>query len=130
MAYSPNDCANAQLPESGGTRSTLDDSGLYSFDDELELKGINEDLDEVSDSSSEDDDMSDGEGWPDPIASPPRKRQCVSGKARKAKGKKGTTSDEEDSSNKENSAIRDDGVDGHASSSTSKGPRLSKYECQ
>ncbi len=88
MAYSPNDCANAQLPESGGTCSTLDDSGLYSFDDELELKGINEDLDEVSDSSSEDDDMSDGEGWPDPIASPPRKRQCVSGKARKARGRK------------------------------------------
>ncbi|KAK0421785.1 hypothetical protein EV421DRAFT_1746086 [Armillaria borealis] len=129
-AYTPDNCANTQLPESGGTHSTLNDNSLYSFDNELKLKGINEDLDEVSDSSSEDDDTSDGERQPDPMASPPHKRQCVSGKARKVKGKKGTTGDEEDSSNKENAAIRDDGPDGHATSSTSKGPRLSKYERQ
>ncbi|KAK0449343.1 hypothetical protein EV421DRAFT_1732615 [Armillaria borealis] len=129
-AYTPDNCANTQLPESGGTHSTLNDNSLYSFDNELKLKGINEDLDEVSDSSSEDDDTSDGERRPDPMTSPPHKHQCVSGKARKVKGKKGTTSDEEDSSNKENAAICDDGPDGHATSSTSKGPRLSKYERQ
>ncbi|KAK0449366.1 hypothetical protein EV421DRAFT_1732637 [Armillaria borealis] len=113
-AYSPDDCTKAQLPDSGGARSLLKDNGLYLFDNELE--GINKDLDNVSDSLSDDDDTSDIEHHPDPMASPPRKHQHVSGKGSKAAkgGEKGTANGED--SNKENVAGWMEGQVLHANS--------------
>lgn len=129
-AYSPDDCTKAQLPDSGGIRSLIKDSGVYSFDDELE--GLNECLDNVSDSSSDDNDTSDVERHPDPMASPPRKHQCVSRKGSKAAkgGKKGTTNGKD--LNKENMVGGDGRADGGAGSACEqpKGPGLSEYKCQ
>ncbi|KAK0429914.1 hypothetical protein EV421DRAFT_1744766 [Armillaria borealis] len=65
-AYSDEDRERAKLLESSGHTVGLSDSGLYTFDDEL--KGVNQDLNKVSDSSSEDSESE--------AEQPQRKRKC------------------------------------------------------
>ncbi|PBK94602.1 hypothetical protein ARMGADRAFT_1078495 [Armillaria gallica] len=104
-AYTVTDCKNARLPEEGSDI----EGWLYGFDNEL--KGINQDLDDISDSSSSSED-SEAKDQPDAIAAPPRKCKHVAAKdSNVAKGTKKLVQHGGKDSNQENLPAHDDGMD-------------------
>ncbi|KAK0437896.1 hypothetical protein EV421DRAFT_1738840 [Armillaria borealis] len=123
-AYTADDCEKAQLPEGG----SQDAGELYGFDDEL--KGVNQDLDDVLDSSSEEEEA---EEQPDATASPPRKHKRVAAKGSNvAKATKESVQRGGKGFNKENLPACDGEIDEGSGvcANESTWPKLSKYERQ